>query len=483
VTEVYRGPSPRSTVWPLYVVTFLSTYTVAVASISAPGIQLSLAIPESRTSLVVGAYSATFAAGLIVSGRLGDRWGRRRMFRIGTAALAVTALLTACAPTLELLVVARLLQGCAAAATTPQVLASIQAILTGESRLRAVGLYSVFAGTGTVGGQVIGGVINTAFGEQFGWRAAFASVGVAAFLAWVGARYLTESRSPAPLGLDLRGSITLAASLLLLIAGLTNAASIDVVSPLSPADPLLMTAMLLGASAVGFVLLGIHSRARERARRPSILPLHVIREPGVRIGVMLACLLFVMIGGFMFNWAVLSQLGFGYTPLESGLASALLAVAFVVTSALAPRFVARLGGPAVGGPRVLVIAAVIQGVGLAALGFVALAELTPFVLWFQFTAVLIGGGQGLMLGPLVSVIMNVVPDDVAGLTGGLVATGQQTGLGLGVAVLSTMFAGLAQIMPMQAAYGWTIVGTLVLTVAFGWLAARLGVHGRRAATG
>ena len=470
--------SDAPSIWPLYVVTFLATYTVAVASISAPGIQTALGIPEARTSLVVGSYSATFAAGLIIFGRLGDRWGRRRMFRFGTAGLAVTSLLVACAPSLELLVAARLLQGIAAAVTTPQILASIQTILTGNTRLRAVGLYAVYAGAGTVGGQVLGGVVNSAFGEEYGWRAAFASVSIAAIFAWVGSRYLTESRSPAPLGLDIRGSVLLAVALLLLIAGLTNAASINWLNPLEPAEPLLATGALLVGSLLFFLLLVPHSKSRERALRPSILPINVVREPGVRIGIALACLLFMMIGGFMYNFAILSQIGFGFTPLESGLSMVVLALAFILTSAFAPRLVARLGGTARGGRKILILASVVQGVGLSGLGAVALSntDVTTFLAWFQATAVFIGGGQGLMMGPLISVIMAAVPDEVAGLTGGLVATGQQTGIGLGVAVLSSVFAGLGQSMPIQIAYGWTAVGTLLLTVIFGLLAFRLSAH-------
>lgn len=465
--------SARPTVWPLYVVTFLATYTIAVAAISAPGIQHGLQISESGTSLVVGAYSATFAAGLIFFGRLGDRWGRRRMFRVGTLALAITALLTASAPTVEFLVAARLVQGCAAAVTTPQVLASIQSILQGSARLRAVGLYSVFAGSGTVSGQVIGGLVNSAFGPDLGWRAAFATVGVLAVIAWVGARHLTETRSPRPLGLDARGSVLVALALLFLIAGLTNVAAIDLLAPLSPPGPLLWTAALLGASAACFGLLALHARLRERTQRPSILPLEVMREPAVRTGMALACLLFMMIGGFAYNYAILSQQGYGLAPWESGLATATLALAFVIASALAPRIVVRLGGTVHGGRRTLLMASVIQGVGLVGLGIVAIVGVDHFFVWYQFAGVLIGGGQGLMMGPLVSVVMAAVPDEAAGLTGGLVATAQQTGIGLGIAVLSTIFAGLTQLLPMTTAYGWTTLATVLLTVLFALFAARI----------
>ncbi|HLS32091.1 MAG TPA: MFS transporter, partial [Brevibacterium sp.] len=244
-------------------------------------------------------------------------------------------------------------------------------------------------------------------------------------------------------------------------------------APLSPAGPLVWTAVLLGASAVCFGLLAVHARVRERVRRPSILPLEVMREPAVRTGMALACLLFMMIGGFAYNYAILSQQGYGLAPWESGLVTAALAVAFVVASACAPRIVVRWGGTVRGGRRTLLVASAVQGAGLVGLGLVAIAGMEHFFVWYQVAGVLIGGGQGLMMGPLVSVVMAAVPDEAAGLTGGLVATAQQTGIGLGIAVLSTVFAGLAQLMPMTTAYGWTTLGTVVLTLAFALFAARI----------
>lgn len=474
-----NDPGDRPTIWPLYIATFVSTYTVAVASVSAPGMQAALGTTAAQASLAVGAYSATVAAGLIICGRLGDRWGRRRLFRIGTLGLIITALLTASAPNIGLLVVARLLQGCAAAITTPQVLSTIQAVLTGPDRLRSVSLYAVCAGSGTVGGQVIGGLVMSAVGPDLGWRGAYASVGVLAFVARLGSRYLTESKSPAPLGIDVRGSIVLAASLFLLIAGLTNVAAVEVAAPLRTPVALATTVTLLVLAVIGLLLMIPHSRSREASGRPSILPARVVGVPGVRIGIALAVLLFMMIGGFMYNFAVLSQKGFGLSPAESGLSMMVIAASFIVTSSLGSRILTRLGGAAAGGPRLLLFAAGVQGAGLAILGIFALAGLDPFIAWFQLAALLIGGGQGLMMGPLVSVVMAAIPDSVAGLTGGLVATGQQTGIGLGVAVLSSTFAGLGQLMPMQTAYGWTLLGTLVLTGIFAWLTWRLGVLGRR----
>lgn len=457
--------SPR--VWPLYLATFLSTYVFAVANISVPGMQIALDIPGSRTTLVIGAYSVSFAAGLIICGRLGDTYGRRRLFRIGTASIFVTSVLTALAPTLTLLVLGRLLQGLAAALTTPQILSSIQATLTGRARIRAISGYSIFAGVGTVGGNIIGGAINNLFPVELGWRASLMSIAVIAAIAWAGTGFLRESRSAQPEGFDFPGSALVAVALLCLIAGLTNAAVLDPLDPLATPGMLALTLGLLVASAVGFLALARHLQNRALSRRPSVLPLHVITEPAVTIGMTLAALFFLLLSSFMYNYAVLTQQGFGWSPLRSGLALIVLAASFVAVSTFATRLLDRYG------PRVLVIGAGVQATGMGALAALAFADAQPFLAWFQLAGILIGGGQGLMFGPLISVVMNHVPTRVAGLTGGLIATSQQAGMGIGVATLSTLFTVLLASFPAHTAFGWVLCASIVLSLIFAGLASRL----------
>lgn len=457
--------SPR--VWPLYLATFLSTYVFAVANISVPGMQAALDLPGSRTTLVIGAYSVSFAAGLIICGRLGDTFGRRRLFRIGIAAILVCSVLTAFAPTIELLVLGRLLQGCAAALTTPQILSTVQATLTGAARSRAISGYSIFAGIGTVGGNIIGGAINSLFPVELGWRAAFLSIAVIAAVTWAGTGYLRESRSPDPEGFDFPGSAIVAFALLCLITGLTNAAALDPLDPFSTPGMLALTLGLLAASAVGFFVLRRHLLNRELSQRPSVLPLHVITEPAVKIGMVLAALFFLMLSAFMYNFAVFTQQGLGWPPLKSGLSLLVLATSFVISSTFATRLLDSFG------PRILLVGSAFQATGFAVLAILAFADAQPFLLWYQLVGILIGGGQGLMFGPLISVVMNHVPNRVAGLTGGLIATTQQAGMGIGVATLSSLFTVLFTLLPPMDAFGWVLVVSVALSLLFGLIATRL----------
>jgi MFS family permease len=460
-----RRKKPR--IWPLYVATFLSTYTFSVANIAAPGMQVALELPASRTTLVIGAYSVSFAAGLIICGRLGDTYGRKRLFRIGIASILVTSVLTALAPTPELLILGRLLQGCAAALTTPQILSSIQATLHGAARSRAISLYSVCAGSGTIGGNVLGGAVIGLLPPELAWRGALMTIAVIAAFAWTGSGYLAESRSPSPEGIDGLGSVILAGALLCFITGLTNASAVDPLRPLDSPGQLAVTAALLAGSAVGALLLALHLRRRSAEARPAILPLPVIRVPAVAIGMALALLFFVMLSSFMYNYAVLTQEGLGIAPLTAGTGLIVNGGAFIVVSLFATRLLDRMG------PRVMILGAGTQALGLAALATLAFTQTEPFLLWFQFTAVLIGGGQGLMFGPLISVVMNHVPDSVAGLTGGLIATAQQGGMGVGVATLSSLFTVLAHSMPIPLAFGWTTAVTVAVSLGFAALVVRL----------
>ncbi|WP_344306400.1 MFS transporter [Brevibacterium samyangense] len=459
----------RPRIWPLFLATFLSTYTFAVANISVPGVQASLGVNGSQTALMIGAYTVSFAAGLIICGRLGDRYGRRRLFRIGTASMIVTSLITAAAPNLGLLILGRLLQGVSAAITTPQILASVQAMLTGPARSRAIGMYSIVAGVGTIGGQILGGLINSLFPVEYGWRAAMLSIGLIAAIALVGTLWLRDTRSPNPEGLDVTGSIVVALTLFVLITGLTNASSVDPTHPWSEPLTLVSTLALLVLAVGGTFLLWQHIRGRALAQKPSVLPLHVIREPGVRIGVTLAAVFFCMLGGFMYNFAVLTQQGFGWSPLKGGIALLALAGSFVLASSFATRL------HDLWGPKVLVIGAGVQSIGLAALAVLAFSPTSndTFLWLFQICALFTGGGQGLMMGPLVSVVMNTVPTRVAGLTGGLVATGQQAGMGLGVATLSSFFTFASDHVPVRTAFGLTVTLTIAVSCLFGLLAMQL----------
>uniref|UniRef100_UPI003FA3529D MFS transporter n=1 Tax=Streptomyces luteogriseus TaxID=68233 RepID=UPI003FA3529D len=194
-----------------------------IVNVALPTIGTDLAAGESVLELVVAGYGVSYAVLLVLGGRLGDLFGRRRLFLVGMAAFGLTSLACGLAPGAWSLVAARVAQGASAAAMLPQVLATIQATTTGPRRAKAMGLYGATAGLAMVAGQILGGVLVAADIAGTGWRSVFL-VNVPVVLAGLvpAFRVVPETRSPRPEPVDVPGTFLLAASLLTLLVPLTE---------------------------------------------------------------------------------------------------------------------------------------------------------------------------------------------------------------------------------------------------------------------
>lgn len=194
-----------------------------IVNVALPTIGADLSASESVLELVVAGYGLSYAVLLVLGGRLGDLFGRRRLFLGGMLAFGLTSLACGLAPTAWTLVAARVAQGAASAAMLPQVLATIQSATAGPRRARAMGLYGATAGLAMVAGQILGGVLVAADIAGTSWRAAFlVNVPVVLLGLFLAARTVPETRSPRPEPVDGPGTVLLAATLLALLAPLTE---------------------------------------------------------------------------------------------------------------------------------------------------------------------------------------------------------------------------------------------------------------------
>lgn len=450
--------------WPLYLAAFLATFQLSLANISIPDLQRGLHASPAQLALVVGAFTAAFAAGLVAAGHLGDRHGRRRLFVVGLVALLLATLAAAVAPSIGVLLAIRVVQGVASAAMMPQILATIQAVLGGHERTIGVAIFSGASGVGTVAGQVVGGAVITLAPQGWGWRGAQVTGAIVTAIALTGARHVPDTRSDHPSRVDLPGSLLLGAALLSLVAALS----------LGPTSHWAWWDLgWVALSLVLFAVLVAHQRWAGRTGRAVVLPARVVGLPPVRDGMLMALLFFAGFGAFMYNYSLLTQRDLGLDALHSGLSIGLFALAFVAASIASPALVRRLGG------RVMVLGTVLQLLAVAALAVVSLARIGHWVLWFQPIGILLGIGQALMFAPLVGTVMQAVPTDAAGLAGGLVTTAQQAGLGVGVAVLGGLFAQLSASGEPLVAFGVVGFVQIGLSALFGLLAGRLDLLARR----
>src|SRR6202453_4489822 len=204
---------------------FMNVFDVFAVNVATPALHRELGSGPPALELIVGGYGLTFSLGLVTGGRLGDRDGRRRVFFAGIAAFTLGSAASGppaasgLAPTSDTLVIARLVQGAAAAMMVPQVLSIIRVSFPARERRIALGVYGMTIAAGQVSGQALGGILLSANILGLGWRPIFlVNVPVAALTVLFGFRSVPESRSPTRPGLDLMGValLTLAAGLLII---------------------------------------------------------------------------------------------------------------------------------------------------------------------------------------------------------------------------------------------------------------------------
>ncbi|MFI0728068.1 MFS transporter [Streptomyces sp. NPDC021225] len=431
-----------------------------IVNVALPAMDRDLNAGPALLELVVAGYGVAYAVLLVLGGRLGDTFGRRRLFLAGMAAFGVTSLACGLAPNAWTLVAGRVAQGAAAALLLPQVLATIHATTSGPRRARAVSLYGATAGLAMVTGQILGGVLVAADVAGTGWRAVFlVNVPVAAAGLVVAARAVPETRSKHPAPVDVPGTALLALALVALLLPLTEGRA---------AGWPLWTWLLLGVFPVAAVAFYVTERRLESSGRVPLLPPSLFALPGLRRGLLMILPFSAGFGGFMFVIAVALQQGLRYGPVEAGLALTPMAAAFFVASLMGPRLVSRYGN------RVVTAGAVFQAVGIVLLMLavqrdwagLSLADLTPGI-------AIAGFGQGLQLPVLIRGILAEVPAERAGVGSGVMVTTQQSALALGVATLGTLFLTLAPSMGMGDALARTLAIQLVGIVITGLLSLRL----------
>lgn len=399
---------------------------VALADIGAR-LDASTAILE----LVVAGYGVTYALLLVVGGRLGDAWGRKRLFVGGMAAFTLTSLVCGLAPTAELLVAARVLQGAAAALMVPQVLATVQATTSGQHRLRAMALFGATGGVAAVVGQLVGGLLVSADIAGLGWRPIFlVNVPIGLVALALAPRLVPDSRSVRAAPVDKAGTALLAAAVLALLLPLSEGRALG--------WPLWSWVLLATTPALVTGLVLVELRHERHARVP-LVPLSLVRMPSMARGLGLAVPFFVGFGGFMFVYAVAVQGELHWSPVKAGAALTPMAGAFFVASLLTSRLLRRFGR------SVLTTGLLVQATGYVVLVATVAGrwpgQLRPADLVGGFLVA--GFGQGLVMSPIFGLVLSQVPLDLAGIGSGVMSTAQQVALAVGATGIGSLFVSLS----------------------------------------
>jgi EmrB/QacA subfamily drug resistance transporter len=423
------APDPRR--WRALAVTlvvgFMALLDVTIVNVAIPSIQRGLDASAQSVQWVVSGYALTFGLVLVAGGRLGDLLGRRRMFILGLTGFTVTSAVAGAAPTDELLVAARLLQGVAAGMLTPQNTGLIQELFRGDERARAFGWFGTTVGVSAATGPVLGGALIALFGEEEGWRVVFlvnVPIGLVAMV--LAARLIPRTR---PRKGALRHELDPVGALLLGFAVLC--VLLPVVRAMS--HPSTAWWLLLPLAPVAAVLFARwESRMIARGRSPMLDVRLVQTAPGFATGIALQTVYFAGFSGLWLVLALFFQDGLGYTPLESGLAVTPFAIGSAVTAVVAGRLVGRWGRRlTVGG--LLLVAAGFTGLLAAVSAPEHTALLTALPL------LVAGVGSGAVISPNVTMTLSNVPPYMGGASGGAIQTGARVGSAIGAAVLVAAF--------------------------------------------
>ncbi|MYU22068.1 MFS transporter [Streptomyces sp. SID8352] len=405
---------------------FFAQFDFFVVNVAAPSMEESIHATSGQLELVVGGYAFAYAAGMITGGRLGDGFGHRRLFIIGTLAFGVTSLLCGLADTPAQLIVARLAQGLAGAVMVPPVLAVITAYFPDEKKGRAMAWYGVAAGLGSIAGQVLGGALVASDFAGLGWRTIFLiNVPFCLLIALAALKVLPARTRLGRTGLDPVGALGVSAALALLLVPLTTGHASG-----WPAWTWISMALAL---PFGAATLWYERSLAARGGNP-VLVMSLFRSESFRSGVIAGVAFMIYFGSFMFTLTLLLQSGLGLDPLEAGLVFSPMGVLFTATSMVGGRLTARWGMNA------LVVSGGVTALGLALLALrLATAGADTGLPWIVFCLCLIGGGNGVVLPALFGAALTTVRPQDAGTASGILTTTQQFASAAGVAAVGALF--------------------------------------------
>ena len=409
---------------------FMSMLDFFIVNVAIPATGEDLHASSNEVQWIVAGFALAIGCGVITAGRLGDLFGRRRMFGLGLALFTLTSAACGLAPNATDLVAFRVAQGLAAALMTPQVLAIIGTSYAGKSLVRAFTAYGLTLGLGAVFGQLVGGALIHADLFGLSWRLCFlinVPVGLVALA--LTPRLVPQSRGSGSARLDLVGAAIVTLALV--------AAVLPLIEGRDQGWPL-WTWLSFAAAAVGLAGFGWYQRGLDRRGGQPLISPALFGERAFSVGLLVQLAFSLGQASFFLVLALYLQGALGLSALASGVVFVAIGAGYLLTSLLSGAVAARLGRQTVALGGLLMLA------GLVSLRFAAGSMgVTGSPAWLAPGLVVDGAGMGLVIAPLTSIVLSRVTPAHAGAASGVLSTALQVGGALGVAVIGIVFYGVA----------------------------------------
>jgi len=428
-----------------------------VITIAAPTVRAELGGGTSTMQWWAAGYTLAFGVLMIVGGRLGDIYGRRKVFIVGIVGFTLASTACALAPSPDALIAFRVLQGGFGALLIPQGLGVIKTVFPPKEMGGAFAAFGPVMGLAAIAGPILAGWLVTADLLGTGWRMIFlinVPLGVVGLLGAL--RFMPESRSGNRTRLDPVGVV------------LISTAALCLIYPLVQGRELRWPLWTFGLMAAGLALIGVFAVAERRSHGTPMIAPSLLRNRAYTSGLLVGLAFFAGFAGLVMVTSLFFQLGLHFSPEHAGLTLVPLSLGTAVTAGASYALMPRFGRKVLQGGVLVVVA------GLGALAWtVTHWGLDVTSLQMAPANLLIGLGLGFIFGPLFNVILAGVDDAEVGSASGTLNAIQQLGNSIGVAVLATIFFSLLDHGHASPAAMTTTVliaaGLLVLTFVLSFL--------------
>lgn len=448
--------SPWPALWALVIGFFMILVDTTIVSVANPAIKAALDPNTNNLDNVVwvtSAYLLAYAVPLLITGRLGDRFGPKNIYLIGLAIFTAASLWCGLSSSLEGLIVARAVQGLGAAFMTPQTMAVITRTFPAERRGAAMGLWGATAGVATLVGPLLGGVLV----DSLGWEWIFfvnLPVGVIAFIAaWI----LVPKLKTHPHRFDILGVVLSAVAIFLVVFGLQEGEKYDwgvIWGPIS----------VWGMIIAGLVVLAIFIVQQWKTKSEALVPLALFRDRNFSGANIAIAAVGFTVTSMSLPLMFFLQTARGLTPTEAALLMIPMAVLSGVLAPVAGKILDRTD------PRIILIPGLLA-VSASLFWYSALVNMDTPIWMFLLPSALMGLGNAGMWGPLATTATRMLPMRQAGAGAGIYNTTRTIGSVVGSAAIATfMQARLEANLPGMDDAGGSIGsgGTLPDAVAVGF---------------